>query len=197
MKVLCVGKNYDAHARELDGLGPPPQPLWFWKPDSAIIQDGASIELPARIGRVDHEVELALRIGPDGEPDAYTVAIDVTARDLQAQAKAQGWPWAQAKGYDTFLPLGPWRLLDGVDVQDLPLRLSVNGELRQDGHTADMVWPVAALLRHAASWTTLRERDVLLTGTPAGVGPIVAGDELAARAGEAHLRVSVVARSAT
>lgn len=184
MKVLCVGKNYAKHAAELASTVPD-SPIWFWKPDSAVVPDGGTVRVPTDVGAVHHEVELAVRIGPGtprngGTPtvDAFTVAVDVTARDLQNEAKENGWPWDRAKGYDTFLPLGDWVPADGVELQDLRLRLAVDGHVRQDGTTADMVWSVEELLQHAAEWTTLVPGDVLLTGTPEGVGPIVPGQEM-------------------
>ncbi len=203
MKVLCVGQNYAKHVRELGGAAPE-SPVWFWKPDSAIVADGAAIELPAGIGAVHHEVELAVRVGKEARRvdagaalrhlDALTVANDVTARDLQAAAKKAGRPWAQAKGYDTFLPLGAWQPLAGHDLQALRLRLAVNGQVRQDGRTADMTWPVASLVALASQWTTLRPGDVLLTGTPDGVGPLAAGDTVEAEVvGVAKVRNPVVA----
>jgi 2-keto-4-pentenoate hydratase/2-oxohepta-3-ene-1,7-dioic acid hydratase in catechol pathway len=190
MKVLCVGRNYARHAREL-GQAVPESPIWFWKPDSAIIGEGEPIVLPAGIGDVHHEVELAVRIGRDARRidgaealehvDAFTVANDVTARDLQQQAKAKGEPWARAKGFDTFLPLGAWqpfRVRDGVDLQALDLHLAVDGQVRQAGSTSDMVWSVAALLAKASTWTTMRAGDILLTGTPEGVGPMRPGQKV-------------------
>ena len=205
MKVLCVGQNYAKHVRELGGAAPE-APVWFWKPDSAIVADGQAIELPAGVGAVHHEVELAVRIGREARRiassaalrhlDGVTVANDVTARDLQAAAKKAGRPWAQAKGYDTFLPLGAWAPLP-ADLQALRLRLTVNGTVRQDGATRDMTWPVAALVSLASQWTTLRPGDVLLTGTPDGVGPLAAGDQVVAEvAGLARLRNTVVADAA-
>lgn len=203
MKVLCVGQNYAKHVRELGGA-PSESPVWFWKPDSAIIGDGHAIELPTGVGAVHHEVELAVRIGREARRvdaatalrhlDALTVANDVTARDLQTAAKKAGKPWAQAKGYDTFLPLGAWVPLANQDLQALRLRLSVNGQVRQDGTTKDMSWPVAELVALASQWTTLRPGDVLLTGTPDGVGPLAAGDKVEAEVvGVAKLRNPVVA----
>lgn len=179
MKILCVGKNYAKHAAELQSAVPK-APIWFWKPDTAIVPDGHAIRVPAGVGAVHHEVELAVRIGPDGTPDAFTVAVDVTARELQNEAKKHGWPWDQAKGYDTFLPLGDWIPTDGVDLQDLRLRLAVDDDVRQDGSTADMVWSVAELLERADGWTMLAPGDVLLTGTPEGVGPIAPGETVVA-----------------
>ncbi|MGB0652658.1 MAG: fumarylacetoacetate hydrolase family protein [Thermoplasmatota archaeon] len=191
MKVLCVGKNYAKHARELGGETPS-SPIWFWKPESSIIGDGDAVVLPQGIGDVHHEVELAVRIGSRIRRagaqealrcvDAMTVAVDVTARDLQAEAKRLGRPWTQAKGYDTFLPLGSW--LEGrgdeLDLAGQHLRLTVDGEVRQEAPTSEMTWDVAALLATASTWTTLEPGDVLLTGTPAGVGPLAAGQTMVA-----------------
>lgn len=190
MKVLCVGRNYAKHARELGNAVPAPasSPIWFWKPDSAIIADGDTIEVPRELGPVHHEVELALRIGKRmrhasakdalAHIDAITVANDLTARELQQAAQKAGLPWAQAKGYDTFCPMAswvPWNEANVVHLQDLRLRLWVGDELRQDGWTGDMVHRVPALLAHASTWTTLKPGDIVLTGTPDGVGPIIAG----------------------
>jgi acylpyruvate hydrolase len=174
MKILCVGQNYAKHAAEM-GSSSPDAPIWFWKPESAIVRSGEAIRLPPAIGEVHHEVEWAIRIGANGKPDAMTIAVDVTARDMQTAAKKAGRPWTQAKGYDTFLPLGTW-----VPFEPGPhaMRLSINDDLRQDGTTADMSWGIDALLAHAAKWTTLYSGDIVLTGTPAGVGAIETGDEI-------------------
>ncbi len=201
MKVLCVGRNYAKHAREL-GHAAPEAPIWFWKPESAVVHDGEAVVVPSGIGAVHHEVELAVRVGREARRiaardalrhlDAATVAVDVTARDLQAKAKKAGEPWDQAKGYDSFLPLGEWKPLP-ADLQALRLRLAVNGQARQDGCTRDMTWNVAELLAAATAWTTLRPGDVLLTGTPEGVGPIVPGDAMEAEVvGVASVRNPVV-----
>lgn len=203
MMVLCVGRNYAKHVRELGGQGTE-RPVWFWKPESAIVHDGQAVVVPAGVGAVHHEVELAVRVAKPlrkvaaaealRHVDALTVAVDVTARDLQNEAKRAGAPWDQAKGYDTFLPLGAWVPLAGQELQALRLRLTVNGELRQDGRTADMTWPVADLLARASQWTTLQPGDVLLTGTPDGVGPIAPGDRMEAEVvGIAAVRNPVVA----
>lgn len=180
MKILCVGKNYAKHAAEMGGATPE-SPIWFWKPNTSIIGDGETILLPKGIGEVHHEVEWAIRIGADGQPDDMTVAIDVTARDLQAAAKKAGRPWAQAKGYHTFCPLGKW-----VPFSPGPhaLELALDGDVRQSGSTGDMTWDVDALLAHAASWTTLEPGDILLTGTPEGVGPLLDGQTVVARLGD-------------
>ncbi len=177
MKILCVGKNYAKHAAEM-GSATPDSPIWFWKPDSAIVTNGQAVRLPAGIGEVHHEVELAIRIGRNGRPADMTVAVDVTARDLQNEAKKHGHPWAMAKGFHSFLPLGDW--VPARNLDDQHLRLTIDGELRQQGHTQRMTWNIEELLASAASWVTLREGDVLLTGTPEGVGPIKSGQTMVA-----------------
>jgi len=202
VKILCVGRNYAAHAKEMGGTGKE-EPVWFWKPESAIVGDGEPVVVPAGVGAVHHEVELAVRVGKAARRvapaqavrhlDAATVAVDVTARDLQQAAKKAGNPWAQSKGYDTFLPLGAWQPLP-ADLQAVRLRLAVNGQARQDGSTSAMVWDVGRLVAAASAWTTLVPGDILLTGTPEGVGPIVPGDAMEAEAvGLARVRSPVVA----
>jgi 2-keto-4-pentenoate hydratase/2-oxohepta-3-ene-1,7-dioic acid hydratase in catechol pathway len=202
VKVLCVGRNYARHVREM-GVAPAEAPLWFWKPDSSVVGDGEAVVLPPGVGAVHHEVELAVRVGKEARRidagqaprhlDALTVAVDVTARDLQAAAKQAGQPWSQSKGYDTFCPLGAWHPIDR-DLQALRLRLALDGEVRQEGSTADMSWGVAELLARASQWTTLRPGDVLLTGTPEGVGPLRPGQSMVAEVvGVARLRNPVVA----
>lgn len=179
MKILCVGQNYAKHVAEL-GFPQSEDPIWFWKPDTCVLPDGGVIRIPTDTGAVEHEVELALRIGPDGQPDAFTVAIDVTARAMQRTAKQAGKPWARSKGYDTFLPLAEWQPIAGVDLQALHLRLAVNGQLKQDAPTSDMTWTVADLLEHAAQWTTLRPGDLFVTGTPHGTSALTVGDTVTA-----------------
>jgi 2-keto-4-pentenoate hydratase/2-oxohepta-3-ene-1,7-dioic acid hydratase in catechol pathway len=182
-KVLCVGKNYADHAAEMGGEVPA-EPLIFSKPATAVIGPGAAILLPALSAEVHHEAELAVVIGRltrkvrvEDALDAvlgYTCANDVTARDLQ---RSDG-QWTRAKGFDTFCPLGPWIETDLDLAAGLAVTCRVNGEVRQSGSTADLVFSVAELVAHVAAFTTLLPGDVLLTGTPAGVGPLVDGDEV-------------------
>lgn len=179
-KIIAVGRNYVAHAAE-HGAEVPSEPLLFLKPPSAIIGPGAPILLPAQSRRVDHEAELAVIIGRRGRQiprgDAldtilgYTCANDVTARDLQ---RADG-QWTRAKGFDTFCPLGPW-IETELDPGALEVTGRVNGELRQQANTRQMVFPVAMLISYISSVMTLEPGDVILTGTPAGVGPLQVGD---------------------
>ena len=183
-KVVAVGLNYRAHAAE-HGLELPAEPLFFLKPASAVIGPGAAIVYPHHLSQwVDHEAELAVVIGRRahrvpreealGFVLGYTCANDVTARDLQRRDGQ----WTRSKGFDTFCPLGPW-IVPAPDPLDLRIRCWVNGQLRQDGRTADMVFSVADLIAHLSAVMTLEPGDVILTGTPAGVGPLVSGDRVA------------------
>lgn len=179
-KVVGVGKNYLEHAAEMGGAVPE-EPLIFVKPATTVIGPGAPIVLPPESREVHHEGELAVVIGTVARRVAaedasahvlgYTVANDVTARDLQ---RSDG-QWGRAKGFDTFCPLGP-AIETEVDPAGLSLVTRVNGEVRQEGSTADMVFGVAEIVAFVTSVMTLLPGDVILTGTPPGVGPIVAGD---------------------
>lgn len=179
-KVVCVGKNYADHAAEMGGEVPE-EPLLFLKPSSSVIGPGDPIRLPTdRSQEVHHEAELAVvigallqRVAPDEAMAGilgYTAANDVTARDLQ---RTEG-QWFRAKGFDSFCPLGP-AIATGLDPADLPVRCTVDGEVRQDGTTADLVFDVATLVSEVSQVMTLLPSDVILTGTPAGVGPLLPG----------------------
>jgi len=181
-KIICVGRNYPAHATE-HGVSVPEIPLLFFKPPSSVIGPGTAIRLPPQSSSVEHEAELALVISKRGRwitiedaPDhilGYTAALDVTARDLQQMDNQ----WTRAKGFDTFCPLGPWIDTD-VDPADALITCSVNGQLRQMGSTRDLVFPVYELVAYISSIMTLEPGDVVLTGTPSGVGPLLEGDEV-------------------
>lgn len=184
-KVLCLGRNFRDHAAEL-GNPVPTSPILFMKPSTSVIGPNAAIKLPANSARVDYEGELAVVIGkPCRDVKAedaasvilgYTVGNDVTARDLQ---KSDG-QWARAKGFDSFCPLGPWIVthLSLDEASDLQVTTTVNGELKQDGRTSDMVQGIAELVEYVSGFTTLLPGDVILTGTPAGVGPLQPGDSV-------------------
>jgi 2-keto-4-pentenoate hydratase/2-oxohepta-3-ene-1,7-dioic acid hydratase in catechol pathway len=183
-KIVCVGRNYPAHAREL-GNEVPAEPLLFFKPPSSLLDPDGTIELPppSISSRVDHEAELGVVIGRRARrisaPEAVscifgcTVVGDITARDLQ---KKDG-QWARAKGMDTFCPTGPV-VVTGLDPQALTIACRVNGELRQSGSTADMFFSVATVIAYVSQVMTLEPGDLLVTGTPHGVGPLVDGDAL-------------------
>lgn len=182
-KVLCVGKNYADHAAEMDSEVPA-EPVIFAKPPTAVIGPQDAIVLPTLSGQVDHEAELAVVIGGLARkvpPDqavlhiaGYTCANDVTARDLQRRDGQ----WTRAKGFDTFCPLGPWIETDLDPTQGTRVQCRVNGDPRQDGTTGDLVFGVAELVSFCSQFATLLPGDVLLTGTPAGVGPLVDGDQV-------------------
>jgi len=181
-KIVCVGRNYAAHAKEL-GNDVPKEPLLFFKPPSALIGDGGTIVLPPESERVEHEAELGVVIGrrckgvsPEQAREhifGLTCVGDITARDLQ---RADG-QWARAKGFDTFCPTGPW-IETALDPKDLRISCSVNGVVKQDGRTSRMLFPVDVLISYASRVMTLEPGDLLVTGTPEGVGPLVHGDRL-------------------
>ncbi|GAA2144664.1 fumarylacetoacetate hydrolase family protein [Actinomadura napierensis] len=182
-KVIAIGKNYADHAREMGGE-PPAEPVIFAKPSTAVIGPGEAIAYPDRLSeRVDHEGELAVVIGrmcrevPAARAAdvilGYTCANDVTARDLQ---KKDG-QWTRAKGFDTFCPLGPW-IETEADPSDLAISTTVDGEVRQEARTSLLLHDVPSLVEYVSQVMTLLPGDVILTGTPAGVGPLQVGDEV-------------------
>lgn len=188
-KVLCIGRNYARHAAEMRSAVPS-KPMVFLKPATALVGSGGAILIPAGIGEVHHEVELVVVIGrtlknaDHAEAAAavagFAVGLDMTARDIQAAAKAAGGPWSIAKGYDSFAPIGPVASATGFDPSGATIRLEVNGRVVQEGHTSDMVFPVSDLLAFCSSIFTLEPGDLLYTGTPEGVGPVAPGDVLRA-----------------
>ena len=182
-KVIAVGKNYAAHAEEMGGEAPA-EPMLFSKPSTAVIGPGEAVTYPQKLSeRVDFEGELAVVIGrmcrevPASRATdvilGYTCANDVTARDLQARDGQ----WTRAKGFDTFCPLGPWIETD-ADPGDLAISTTVNGEVRQDARTSQLMHGIPTLVEYVSQVMTLLPGDVILTGTPAGVGPLEVGDEV-------------------
>ena len=205
-KIICIGKNYVAHAKEFDSQVPT-EPMYFSKLQSALLPHGGKVVLPPNIGRVDHEVELAAVIGKPASKISqekamdyvagYTIGVDVTARDLQKAAKEVGHPWTLAKGMDTFLPLGPY-LLPADEVKDphnLPIEFRVNSETRQKANTRDMVFKIPELIEYITRYITLQPGDIICTGTPEGVSPLKDGDKMEATIeGFGVLKNSVVER---
>ncbi len=181
-KIICVGRNYAAHAAEHQAEVPK-VPLIFLKPPSAVIAPGEDIVLPPQSKQVEHEAELAVVISKRGRwiaPEeaknhilGYTAANDVTARDLQ-MSDGQ---WTRGKGFDTFCPLGPW-IETAIDPTDVLVTCHVNGEMRQMASTRDMVFSIPQLIAFISSVMTLEPGDLILTGTPAGVSPLNPGDEV-------------------
>ncbi len=181
-KIICVGRNYAEHAKEL-GNEVPKTPLIFLKPPSAILNPGAAIILPPQSRQVEHEAELVAVIGKRGRNITaeqareyilgYTIGNDVTARDLQ---KTDG-QWTRAKGFDTFCPFGPWIDTD-FDISDALVTCRVSGQPRQMASTRDMIFSVPTLVAYISSVMTLDPGDIIFTGTPAGVGPLTEGDQV-------------------
>ena len=201
-KILCTGRNYAEHIKEL-GNETPTAPVIFSKPASSVIGDGEEIIIPTYSRDCHHEAELAVLIGASAKDVSqdqalncvagYGVAIDLTLRDVQAELKAKGLPWDIAKGFDTACPLSTFAPAGQVaDPQQLRIRLTVNGQVRQNGTTDMMITPVAQLLSYLSGIFTLEPGDVILTGTPAGVSAIVSGDQLQAEVVDiAQLSVAV------
>lgn len=187
-KIVCLGRNYLDHIREL-GNKVPDRAVIFCKPASSLLADGGQIELPEYTDDCHHELELAVLIGKTGkkiaEADAlqhvagYGVALDLTLRDLQSELKEKGLPWELAKGFDTSCPLSDFAPAEQVEnPNNLRLTLKVNGELRQDGTTAQMMRSVEEIIAELSLYYTLEPGDIILTGTPAGVSRIQSGDRL-------------------
>ena len=188
-KIVCVGRNYAEHAKEL-GNEVPENPVLFIKPASSLATLDEGIYWNKALGECHHECELSIRIGKtlkNASPaeakaaiDGVTLGLDLTLRDVQNKLKNKGQPWERAKAYDGACLLGEWLSPDMVaDLNHATFKLSVNGQLKQSGNTADMLFDVIALLVDISQSFTLEVGDVVMTGTPAGVGPLVAGDQLA------------------
>ena len=201
-KVICIGRNYVAHIQELENEMPD-VPVVFLKPPSSIISTGEQIVIPSASSDVHHEVELVAEIGSEcknvsvGEAmstvRAYAVGLDMTARDLQSVAKRKGLPWTVAKGFDTFAPLGPLVPADGIDPENLEIRLEVNGVMRQKGNTSLMIFSLPKIIAYVSTVFRLLPGDLIYTGTPEGVGPVSPGDRLIGTiTGLPPLEVSVV-----
>ena len=198
MKIICIARNYAAHAEELDrqvggGTPCPPEPAWFLKPDTALLRNNDPFYIPAFSQEVHYECELVVRINRVGKGiaerfahryyDQVGLGIDFTARDLQREAIARGLPWERAKGFDhsaalspEFIPLAEL----GGDVQRLHFELTIDGQVRQRGDTARMLFGIDRIIYHISQYITLKIGDLIYTGTPAGVGPVHPGDNLKA-----------------
>jgi acylpyruvate hydrolase len=185
-KIVCIGQNYREHIKELQNEVPS-EPVIFLKPTSSLIGNGEGILISEGLGRVDHEVELALIIGKAGRDipreramdhvSGLAVFNDVTARDVQNAYRKQGLPWALSKGMDTFAPMSrPKPVAPAHDIHELEIECRVNGEVRQKGNTSMMIYTPEELIAFISKWMTLEEGDIIATGTPSGVGPIVPGD---------------------
>lgn len=204
-KILCMARNYAEHAKEMGGAVPK-APVFFLKPPSCLLPGGGEIRMPTDIGRVDVETELVAVLGRGGHDLApaeamktvagYAVFFDITGRDLQGQARKEGQPWSAAKGYDTFGPISaPVAAKRVRDPHNLPIRLKVNGVVRQDSNTKYMVFRIPETLSAISRVMSLEPGDLLATGTPEGVWPLAPGDTLEAEIpGVGTLTCTVAAR---
>lgn len=201
-RVYCVGRNYAEHIIEMGNDTRDP-PFFFAKPADAVVAGGAAIPYPPRTDDLQHEIELVVAIGAEGADievaDAlnhvygYAVGLDMTRRDLQAQAKKAGRPWEMAKGFDFSAPIGTIEPVASIGHPTSgAITLTVNGEVRQSGDLSDQIWSVAEAIAHLSGFVTLQPGDLIMTGTPAGVGPVVRGDVLeGAIAGVGSVRTTI------
>jgi 2-keto-4-pentenoate hydratase/2-oxohepta-3-ene-1,7-dioic acid hydratase in catechol pathway len=188
MKMVCIGRNYLAHVKELDN-DLPTEPLFFMKPDTALLPEGEPFAYPDFSSQIHYETELVLRICRTGKNidekdapyyyDAITVGIDFTARDLQNECKAKGHPWEKAKAFDGSAVIGKFKSIkDLYNPNDIAFGMKLNGEWRQQGHSRDMIFGFEKLISHVSRFVTLKEGDFVFTGTPQGVGAVHPGDVL-------------------
>ncbi|MEX0647657.1 MAG: fumarylacetoacetate hydrolase family protein [Balneolaceae bacterium] len=188
--IYCIGRNYAKHAKEM-GSETPSKPVVFLKPRSSLVYNNGTITLPPESKNVHHEVELVVLIGskvqkilPEKAHEAIravAIGLDLTARDLQSEAKQKGLPWSLAKGFDTFAPVGKFTdYTPSIDLQNLDIEVRINNKLRQSGNTSQMIFPVADLISYLSRHFTLYPGDLIFTGTPEGVGPVKAGDSITA-----------------
>jgi fumarylpyruvate hydrolase len=202
-RIYCVGRNYAAHAREMGADPTREAPFFFTKPADAVVESGSEIPYPSATYVLHHEVELVIAIGGVGEAVSpaqaqdliwgWAVGVDLTRRDLQNAAKAKGHPWDSGKGFDCAAPLGPITPKSRLQRPDGRLRLSVDGDLRQDGQLSDMIWNPYEIVAEASKLWRLAPGDLIFTGTPEGVGPIERSQRVQAEIeGLAPLRFAVV-----
>jgi 2-keto-4-pentenoate hydratase/2-oxohepta-3-ene-1,7-dioic acid hydratase in catechol pathway len=188
MKIICIGRNYLAHVKELDN-DLPTEPMFFMKPETALLPIGEPFSYPDFSKKVHYETELVLRICKTGKAideklaseyyDAITVGIDFTARDLQSQCKAKGHPWEIAKAFDYSAPIGKFKKISELkNADDISFGMKLNGECVQQGHSRDMIFSFDKIIAHVSRFVTLKEGDIIFTGTPQGVGEVHVGDRL-------------------
>lgn len=187
MKIICIGRNYSEHAKELNNPIPA-EPVFFMKPDTALLKDSEPFYLPDFSNDIHHEIEVVVKISKAGKHiqqefaknyyEQVTVGIDFTARDIQQQCKEKGLPWEKAKAFDGSAPVGTFITINHSDINALPFHLEINDEKRQQGSTADMLFSVDAIISYVSKFVTLKTGDLIFTGTPAGVGAVKIGDKL-------------------
>ena len=188
MKIICIGRNYLAHVKELDNALPT-EPMFFMKPDTALLPAGEPFPYPNFSKEIHYETELVLRVCKTGKAideksaseyyDAITVGIDFTARDLQSQCKAKGHPWEIAKSFDFSAPIGEFKKINELkNPDDIAFGMKLNGVWVQQGHSRDMIFSFDRIVSHVSRFVTLNEGDCIFTGTPQGVGEVHVGDRL-------------------
>ena len=188
MKIICIGRNYLAHVKELDN-DLPTKPMFFMKPETALLPAGEAFPYPGFSQKVHYETELVLRICRSGRAideksayayyDAITVGIDFTARDLQSECKAKGHPWEIAKAFDFSAPIGSFKKISALKhPEDIDFGMKLNGEWVQQGHSCDMIFSFDKIVSYVSQFVTLQEGDYIFTGTPQGVGEVKVGDRL-------------------
>lgn len=188
MKIICIGRNYAEHAKELKNEIPT-EPVWFMKPDTALLKDGEAFYLPDFSNDIHHEIEIVIKINKVGKHieeqfaykyyDEIGLGIDFTARDLQAKCKEKGLPWEKAKAFDGSAPIGKFIKKDQLgDLNSLNFELKINGESRQLGNTQDLLFSFDKVISYVSKFVTLKVGDLIYTGTPEGVGPVKIGDKL-------------------
>ena len=188
MKIICIGRNYAEHAKEMKSEVPT-EPVFFMKPDTALLKDNEPFYFPDFTKDLHHEIEVVLKISKVGKHIAeafahkyyeeLSVGIDFTARDLQTQCKAKGLPWEKAKSFDGSAPIGKFvKKSELGDLQNLHFDLSINNELRQKGNTNDLLFSFDKVIAYLSQFVTLKVGDLIYTGTPEGVGPVAIGDKL-------------------
>lgn len=202
MKIICIGRNYVDHAKELDN--PVPQePVVFMKPDSAILQTGKPFFIPSFTQDVHHELELVVKITKVGKHiqkkfahkyyNSITVGIDFTARDLQAKLKSKGLPWEKAKAFDGSAPIGKFiSLQNHQNMEDISFSMTKNGTVIQQGNTKDMLFSIDSIIAHISKYFTLKIGDLIYTGTPAGVGKVEIGETYDAFIGDQKLLTTFI-----
>ena len=174
-RIFCIGRNYAAHAAEL-GNEVPGEPVVFIKPESCLLKEGGNVIFPSHGQELQHEAEIVLEIGEKGEISRIGIGLDLTLRDVQTSLKTKGLPWEKAKSFDCSAPIGKMILYRDQDLKNLNIGCRVNGEIRQDGNSKFMLFPVNEIITHLKSIWKLKKGDLIYTGTPKGVGPLNRGD---------------------
>lgn len=188
MKIICIGRNYAEHAREMKSEVPI-EPVYFMKPDTALLKDGEAFYYPEFTKDLHHEIEIVLKISKVGKHiqeafahkyyDEIGLGIDFTARDIQQKCKEKGLPWEKAKAFDNSAPLGTFIKKETLgDLNNLDFELKINGETRQAGNTKDLLFSFDKVIAYVSQFVTLKTGDLIYTGTPEGVGPVKVGDKL-------------------